>query len=373
MRVVLFIDSLGSGGAQRQFIELCLGLHERRVPLSVLTYYPKNNFFQDQLINSGIHCISIDKSTNSFLVFHALLVAKLLQLRPTHIISFLEVPSFYSLLFKLISPSTSVIVSERASRLYGNYAKNVLRLLFFNLSDYVSCNSHNHSRWASSYILNSKRKVRTIYNSYSRLASTSSHNACFPKPVFARSMLKLISVGTITISKNLHNLLYALEHFHQQTGRGFTLNIYGRVDPDAASQYYYNYLINYISSSTILQDRVKHQGLTNDIYSIISASSALIHSSFHEGLPNVVCEAFFLRTPVLAANVCELPILIGNDKRGILFKPSSFESISNSIQKLSLYTDSQIHHMTNLAYNFAALHFSRESFLQSYYDMLVDP
>lgn len=58
MKVCCFIDSLGSGGAQRQMVNMAIGLQMRNHQIAFITYH-EDAFFQDKLSRNGIKNITI--------------------------------------------------------------------------------------------------------------------------------------------------------------------------------------------------------------------------------------------------------------------------------------------------------------------------
>ena len=66
MKILLVIDSLGSGGAQRQIVNLAKGLKKNGHIVEIFIYDNSNNFFHDDIINSNIivHYPRFEKKIN---------------------------------------------------------------------------------------------------------------------------------------------------------------------------------------------------------------------------------------------------------------------------------------------------------------------
>jgi glycosyltransferase involved in cell wall biosynthesis len=79
-----------------------------------------------------------------------------------------------------------------------------------------------------------------------------------------------------------------------------------------------------------LTDSVAHERLLK----IMQASDALVMASTHEGFPLVPAEAMLLRKPVLATTAGGLTDLIANNVSGILVPPSDPEALAQGIERL---------------------------------------
>jgi glycosyltransferase involved in cell wall biosynthesis len=107
-------------------------------------------------------------------------------------------------------------------------------------------------------------------------------------------------------------------------------------------------------------------GERSDIPDLLQAHTALIHPSFYEGLPNVVCEALACGLPVLASDVCDHPYLVEEGVRGFLFNPHSPDSIAEAINKLYLASHDRRCQMSADARAFAEENLASAIFTDNY-------
>jgi hypothetical protein len=63
MKLLLFIDHLGLGGAQRQIVELACGLAQRGHSVELLTYFPQHDFFLHRIQEQGIAGTQLSQRT----------------------------------------------------------------------------------------------------------------------------------------------------------------------------------------------------------------------------------------------------------------------------------------------------------------------
>ena len=84
-----------------------------------------------------------------------------------------------------------------------------------------------------------------------------------------------------------------------------------------------------------LDDRVTLLGHREDIPEIMAALDVQVLASFAgEGTPQVIPQAFAMKTPVVATRIASIPELFGNGERGILVEPKNALSIAEGVLKL---------------------------------------
>ena len=84
-----------------------------------------------------------------------------------------------------------------------------------------------------------------------------------------------------------------------------------------------------------LEDKVVLLGHREDIPQIISALDVQVLASFKgEGTPQVIPQAFAVKTPIVATTIASIPDLLGNGERGILIEPKNALSLAQGVLKL---------------------------------------
>jgi len=84
-----------------------------------------------------------------------------------------------------------------------------------------------------------------------------------------------------------------------------------------------------------LDDRVALLGHREDVPEIMAALDVQVLASFAgEGTPQVIPQAFAMKTPVVATKIASIPELLGNGERGILIEPQNPLEIAKAVLKL---------------------------------------
>lgn len=329
MKILLVIDYLGSGGAQRQITNLALGLHARGVEVTLAVYHVSDaDIFRPPIEAAGIPILLIEKPRRySFRVVGALM-RSMRRHRYAAVISFLDAPNIYCELARLAAPGQKLIVSERLSyHAERGWLFHRLRRVLHAFASIVVSNSQTQTDWLRRFPW-LRRKARTVYNGY----PITDHVAVEP----ARGgPLKLLAIGRITQQKNPKMLAQALVELHRKTGRMPRLTWVGRLESGPEAAALYRETCEVIESCPALRDNWIWAGEQAEIDPFLTDCHALVHPSLYEGLPNVVCEALMAGRPVLVSDMCDNALLAGRaGERGLVIPELTAEAIAGTIEAL---------------------------------------
>ena len=99
-------------------------------------------------------------------------------------------------------------------------------------------------------------------------------------------------------------------------------------------------------------------------------SDALILVSIYEALPAVIMEAMIKGCFVIASDICDNSLAIGNEERGLLCQPLNPESICDAIQKLNVLSLKDRTSTIKNAREFAELYFNDDTMAIGYESLL---
>lgn len=144
----------------------------------------------------------------------------------------------------------------------------------------------------------------------------------------ARNRTQIIAVGRLSPEKGQAGLLQA---FAEVVREGLDANLVLVGDgPDGAA-------LRALAEKLSLFDRITFAGRCSEEETLkrIAASDILVLSSFMEGLPIVLMEAMAAGIPVIASGVAGIPELVRDGESGLLFAPSDWDGLAESIRRLA--------------------------------------
>ena len=365
MKLLLVIDHFGSGGAQRQIVELACGLDRRGHRVELFVYFPQHDFFRARLDERGILVHEQHKDSGGSVKIVMALTALIRRGAFDAVISYLSTANIYAELASVVSPGTRLVVSERTSHHDDKSAISaLLRRLLHVVADQVVANSEAHATWLRTKPW-LKDKVSCIYNGVDLDAFQSKEMQAAPT-----GPIRLLAVGRIGPEKNLLNLILALAPMQEQLGYVPSVDWAGQRDESPAGQSYSRQVDTLLEGTPQVRSRWQWLGLQSDISRLLGQYDALIHPSLYEGLPNVVCEALAAGMPVLVSNVCDHALLVAEGVRGFLFDPAMSASIGSAIIKLATLDSGAWHSMQRNARAYAVTNLGIDRMVIAYEALL---
>lgn len=358
-KILFVIDSLGSGGAQKQIVTLACGLKERGYDVGIYVYHYENHFMQqiqDKMIPIYIYHKQYRMSIMPIIYLRRIIIRNQYNV----VVSFLDTPNLYSEIARINKRDYKLIVSERY---YCNKfnLKKIIMCQFHRMADAITTNSHNQTEILNDKFKWMKVKSKTIYNGY---------DLNIIKPTLEvqdkrKTGLNLIAIASASYNKNSINLAKAIIKCNRDYGIDVNLDWFGTKYISGCGNKCALETDGVIKAGGI-ENKWKWMGETKNIIQEIMMHDALIHPSFSEGLPNVVCETLACGRPVLVSRVCDHENLVEEGKRGYLFEPNNPEDIANAILKLWKLSQKDIQQMCFSARKYAENNLSIEKYLDEY-------
>ena len=355
MKILLFTDSLGAGGAQRQLVGLAKMLNEIGFHVKVCTYY-NQDFYKSFLDNNHIENELIPHADNSRKRITSVR-SYFIKENPDWVIAYQETPSLVSCMCRLLGAKFKLIVSERNTTQQIGMNERV-RFFLYRFADAIVPNSYAQEKFLISRCPWMKRTVKTISN-FVDIESFS--------PVYKKrgDIANFLVVGSIAASKNTHGLLEACKLLKQnQVKVHFTW--YGWTDNPNAYMLEMKSLIKQYD----IADYVEFKNKRLDIAFAYKNAEYYCMPSFFEGTPNVLCEAISSGLPSATSNVCDNAIYTKEGYNGVLFDPSKPAEIAASIEKLINLSEEDYSLFCHNSRNLAEERLSKEVFLNKYLDII---
>ena len=321
MNLLLLIDSLGSGGAQRQMVTLAALLKQRGQEVSFLLY-ADDGFFQNEVekLNIPIHLIR----TKSY-------VQRIWQVRKyirngkyDAVISFMDTPNFLNNFAAIGGKNWKVITSERSSKEDYLFTKQGKIFGWFQrFSDAIVCNSYNALTMWEKHYPQYKHKLSVIYNPVLLPKITEEY---IPK---RNGKLHVVIAASYQYLKNPLGLIEAISLLSDNEKEKISVNWYGEKNVSNGGTRAYDESVSKIAEYK-LENILTLNEPTKDIVNKMHEADVVALLSELEGLPNAICEGMMIGKPIVMTKVSDYRELV-DTTNGILCDWDKPETIKNAL------------------------------------------
>lgn len=363
MKVICFIDSLNTGGAQKQLVAVAQGLKQMGEQVIVVILHPLYEL-KGELNKNGIPIILINKKSflGRFYEFRRLIIEE----KPRAVISFMNSPNLISELVRLsvVKLKWKLIVSERRGNPVRFTIITKLRMSFHILSDAVTTNSQRMNNQIIQSLPFLKNKIHVIYNIVS---------GCFyPIPQLCNSTPIIHIIANYRKEKNIFLILRIVEILKEK-GHKFNVRWFGHTFfqngiPTDQSQEYLKALAEIDKKK--LRDFIQLDEFTSEVDQLFKTPDAILLASTFEGFPNAICEAMAWGKVVLVSDVSDLSLWIKNKKNGFVFKIESEQNIIEAFEWLFSLSDEEKGDVAIMNNKLALDLFSKEKNCESYLKLI---
>lgn len=350
-RILCLIESLGSGGAERQLSGLAVMLKQRGYKVEVW-YYIKKEFYLPYLQENGVIGNYLPEASNPRKRFFTL-KKHIKTYRPNTIISYSVSPSMIACVFKMFGAKYNLIVSERSNtQKITNGVK--LRFFLYHWADFIVPNSFSQGAFIKKQFPELTDKIKVITNFvdtdvFSPTAKQEDHDET-----------RMLCVGRMWPEKNIPRMIKAIS---KVVSHGFNLKVdwFGQDLKDASSaecyrtlheEYMEQYFFFHAPSTSIQEEYQK-----TDVFCL---------PSLYEGFPNVLCEAMSCGKPVLCSCVYDNPNIVQEGKNGLLFDPLNVDDMVATIERYLVLPQETKDKMGRKSREIAVDLFSKDTFFSSY-------
>lgn len=331
LHVVLAIDSMDSGGAQRQIAELAVALPAiDGIRTTILTYHPAN-FYAARLRDAGIPVILLPKGPSPDPRL-PLRIRRWLSQNPADVIhSFLLTPSLWTwLATRWLNRSRRpvVIAGERNSLIATTVVEGTLQRLVYRGVDAVTVNAEPVADEIASRLGVSRDHVHYLPNGIDLAA----WDAALAKPPDVQpeaGCFHLALVGGLRRQKNHRLLFQALRRIGPERLADWRVWCVGAATAGARTA-------EAIQSEVAgLESCVRFLPAMTNIAPFMGRMDALVLPSLYEGFPNVVLEAMASRVPVVATPVGDISNLVRDGATGYLVPLGDSDALAAGLTRLA--------------------------------------
>lgn len=354
--IILFTDSLGAGGAQRQLVGLAVMLSQKGFKVKVCTYQ-NSDFFKPYLEEHRVLNQIIPGAANTN--------KRILSVRnyfikeePDWVIAYQETPSLVACAVKLLGGKYKLIVSERNTTQRVGMNERV-RFFLYRWADVIVPNSYAQEKWLKEHHSDLSYKITTITN-YVDLDSfipVAHHQR--------REIPEVLVAASIWASKNTLGLIRACRLLKDKDVK-VHFSWYGKSESNIE---YYNQCESLINEFGV-GDYIDLLPKTKEIKAKYQNSDYFCLPSFYEGTPNVLCEAISCGLPVMVSDVCDNGIYAQAGKNAVLFDPKNPNDMADKIQTMLEDGDDEYQSQRIVSRAIAEDLLSSISFVENYIKLL---
>lgn len=353
-KIICLIESLGSGGAERQMSGLAVLLKQQGYDVEVWTYYP-NDFYLPTLQDADVKYRYIAQAQARSRRI-PVLRRELLRANPDTVIAYLDQACIVACIIKMLGAKFKLIVSERNTTQKITFRER-LKFFFYRFADYVVPNSHTQTDFIAKHFPSLKKKLHCITN------FVDTDKFCPPEVKCSNNPIQILTVARIMPQKNIINYIKAVR-MAVDKGCKFRVDWYGQ----ATDAEYYELCMQTVRDNH-LEDIFHFHEPERDIVKYYQRADVFCLPSVYEGYPNVICEAMCCGLPILCSNVCDNPRIVEQGVNGYMFEPNNVNEITSIIDKF-VHIDIQTRAaMSENSRNTSLVKFGAESFVYKYTTM----
>lgn len=349
-RILCLVDSLASGGAQRQMVGLASLLKGEGYQIKVVTYFDLP-FYLSQLQKNGVEYEYVACGTS--LVNRLRKLGRAIkQFNPDVVISYLDTPNILACLLHITNRHRwKLIVSERNTT-QALSRRERIKFALYRFANSIVPNSFSQGDFIAKHYPQYVDKCHVITN----FVDTEVFS-----PVTKENdgdVLRIIGVGRILKQKNIPMLIEAVKAI-RKNGKNVRVDWYGEKFDT------YDECMQLISHYG-LEGVFKFHEPCNNIIEKYRESDLFVLPSIYEGFPNVLCEAMSCGLPVIATDVCDNGRIVQHEENGYLVPSGDTKELADRLLQFIKLPPIQREVMGNKSRCLAVDMFSKESFVKKY-------
>jgi glycosyltransferase involved in cell wall biosynthesis len=330
--LVYAIDHLGSGGAQRQTVEMALHLAvERGARVAILVYHAID-FFGPRLRGSPVSVVRIAKRAKLDPTLPLRMGRWIASEQPDVVHAMLLAPALWTTLaLRRLGASRrpAFVVGERNTRIGEGFLDRALQRFVHRRADAVAANSVLAARLVRERLGVADERVHYIPNGIDLAAFDAARAEACPLAL-EPGRFHLAVVGRIEPQKGHLVLLEALSRL--DPARRAKLRVWFVGAESGGARY-----------PTALRAEVEARGLgevvgfvppVRAIPALLTRLDALVLPSLLEGFPNVLLEAMACGLPSIATRVGDVPNMLEDGESGLLVESGDAGALARALLRL---------------------------------------
>jgi len=333
LAVAFVIDSLGSGGAQRQVVELAVRLRsEPGVTTRIAVYRPVDprdrDLYGARLAGAGVPVDLVAKRSRFDPTLPARLGAVLADRDVVH--AFMPAPAFWAWLALHTLRAhrrPPLIAAERNMPSHGSALDRLVQGFVYRGADAVTANARVAVEELANELRVPRQRLHYLPNGID-LDEWERAAAGEPPWPLEPGYFHAALIGRMGSQKNQGLLVEALARLAPEARRHWRVWLVGARtnEPELAAR------VEARIRDAALEDVVRLAPPTGRVAALLRHLDLLVLPSRFEGFPNVVLEAMAAGTLVVAAPVGDVPSLIEDGETGLLIRPDDAADLARVLE-----------------------------------------
>ncbi len=326
MRSILcLIDSLASGGAERQMSYLVSGLQKTGCNVTLVVFSDAMPFYKDRVVESGAKLIFDIKGFNKYR--RILRIRHWVKtIRPDAVIAYKDGVTMAACLARILTPFRLIVSERNTTQILPRYER--MKFALYRMADKIVPNSFAQARFIERNYPGLYTKTTVITNALDTDVFKSPKERAQNKP------LVCVTTARIMPQKNVLRYIEALALLKRYKGE-IIFKWFGN-----QSDAYFDEVQSKVTTLG-LDDFIEFHPAVQEVDKEYAAADFFCLPSIYEGFPNVVCEAMSCGLPVICGNVCDNADIVTDGENGFLFDPYNTKDIANSIEKVMTMTEEE--------------------------------
>lgn len=359
MKNILFISgTLGSGGAERQIVNISSLLSDKGYNVDIICY-GKDDFYSYLFKDKNISITTITTSTKIKLVYEIKRYIK--KNKIDIVISFLDIPNFINVILSFYCKNYRVVTGVRSATSFLSFRKKMFSH-FQKYSDVIVFNSKNsRGIWEEKYTKTSNI-LRTIYNTINLPRLDSKY---IPRE---NGITHIIVAASYQYLKNPIGLITAVSLLNKDEKRKVRIDWYGRKEVTLGNTKVFDESMELISKYNLNSVIYLHDE-TKDIINKMNKADLVALFSRVEGLPNAICEGMMLGKPIIMTKVSDYNILV-DKSNGFICEWNKISTIKDVLIKAINLSPNQLSNMGIQSKVKAQVLFSENQIIKKWIDII---
>lgn len=316
MRILLLIDALSSGGAERQMSYLASLLKQRGHEVRLITFFDIDCFYESELRKYDIQIEYNVRCTNPLLRIRE--IAKLAkEWRAEMVVAYKRGASMAACMAKWFADFPLIVSERNTTQRLSMYER--IKFMLYTKADLIVPNSHSQAQFIKDHFPLLRKKTHVVTNMVDI-------DKFSPRPSKANTIPVILTTARVMPQKNVLTYLKAIS-IVKQSGIRCHFDWYGSTKgvPEYAEQVKTEVMRLDISDMISFHDPSQHIEL------LYQQSDLFCLPSLYEGFPNVICEAMATGLPILCSNVCDNSHIVVQNENGFLFDPTDPKDMAAKI------------------------------------------